>query len=234
MSKAWQEKSELLRVGVTNAAWLSWRAWVEFVCYGWRRWWWRTRCALWWGWLDTTPQTLVNEAQGKYASDDDLIYGETLPGTAYELLKRLQVNDRDIVVDLGCGRGAVTLVAALAFGAQSVGVDLLPGYIEHGARLVRVLEIGKLARFQEGDILKCDIPKGTVYFFAGTCLSAEHWQLAVRRLSAVAPVGARAVSLSQALPAKDWELISEESWPFSWGMATVYLHRRRGRTTKGR
>ena len=81
MSTSWKDKQELLTVGVGNAAWLTWRAWVELVCYGFRRWWWQVRCALWWGWLDTTPQKLVAAAENRYKRAEDLIYGETLPGT---------------------------------------------------------------------------------------------------------------------------------------------------------
>ena len=151
---------------------------------------------------------------------------ETLPGTAYQLLKRLEVDENDVVVDLGCGRGTVPLVAGLAFGAKAYGIDLLRGYIDHGERLVRVLKLQGVVSFRPGDILKCEIPKASVYFFAGTCLSAQHWKKAVSNFSKAAPKGARAISLSQALPAKDWELVSEEKWPFSWGMATVFIHKR--------
>lgn len=226
MSETWKDKRELLAVGVGNAAWLTWRAWVELVCYGCRRWWWQVRCALWWGWLDTTPQALVAAAANRYKRADDLIYGETLPGTAYQLLKRVGTDENDVVVDLGCGRGTVSLVAGLAFGAKSYGIDLLRGYIDHGERLVRVLKLQGVVSFRPGDILKCDIPKATVYFFAGTCLSPQHWKKAVNNFTKAAPRGARAISLSQALPKNDWELLSEEKWPFSWGMATVFLHRR--------
>lgn len=226
MAENWREKGALWRVGVGNAFWLMWRFWVEMIFYGYRRWWWQVRCALWWGWLDTSPIALVRAAQGRYQRDEDLIYGETLPGTAYEIFRYIGITERDVIVDLGCGRGVISLVAGLAFGAKSCGIDLLRGYIERGERLVRALKLLGVVSFRPGDLLKCDIPKGSVYFFAGTCLSQENWRKVVRRFTAVAPKGAWAISLSQALPTEDWELVSEDKMPFSWGYATVYIHRR--------
>ncbi len=224
---SWRETAELLGVGLENAAWLAWRTGCECLRYGHRRWWWQLRCALRWGWLDSSPLTLIREAKLGEKREEELVYGETLPGTAYELLRRLELQPSDLVVDLGCGRGVVPLVASRALGVRAHGIDLLSGYIERCQRLARWLQVEELCTFEQGDLLKCAIPEAQVYFFAGTCLGAKTWNKVVRRLSQAAPQGAWAISLSQALPSEQWEPLDEEKWPFSWGKATVYLARRK-------
>ena len=224
------EALELVGVGLANAAWVSTRTALELARFGRRAWWWRLRLALAGAWIGASPSGVVSqEGAASGLSQEDLVYGETLPGTAFDLLERLGVGPQDVVVDLGCGRGVVPLVAGLAFGARGVGIEALGGFVERARRAVQALALPGV-EFRQEDFRTGRLPQGTVYFLAGTSLEPASWSAVTRGLAAGAAPGARAASLSQPLPASDWEELGSSAMPFSWGRATVYFHRRKGRT----
>lgn len=220
------EYLELLGVALGNAAWVASRTAVEASRFGTRGWWWRLRLALAAEWAGQTPLQVIAREGGEM-SESDLVYGETLPGTAFDMLRALEVTRQDCVVDLGCGRGVVPLVAALAFGARAVGVDALPGYTAHAARTAERLGLTTVT-FRTADFRTGRLPKGTVYFLAGTTLEDPSWRAVTERLART-PEGTRAASLSQPLPKEHWQLLQQAKMPFSWGPSTVYLHRRLAR-----
>ena len=56
-----------------------------------------------WAWLGRGPLGVIaREGRAAGLEEADLVYGETLPGTAFDLLQALRVGPRDTVVDLGC------------------------------------------------------------------------------------------------------------------------------------
>lgn len=222
------EYLDLLVTGMENLAFRTGILAREATRFGWKRWWWRLRLAMALHWQLLDP-VLVSRGEGAQAglSEDDLVYGETPPLTAHHLLVELQAGPEDIVVDLGCGRGHLLFVAALAFGARGVGVDALPTFISKGNRMARSLALEERLEFRQGDFRTQPLPRGTVYFLSGTALPPDSWRLAARRLGD-APPGSRTASLSSPLPATEWETWKVERLPFSWGEARVYYQRRRG------
>ncbi|MGI5842706.1 MAG: methyltransferase domain-containing protein [Candidatus Xenobium sp.] len=221
------ESLELVGVGLANVAWVTTRTGIELLRFGRSSWWWRLRWALLRTWVGQTPIGVVRrEGPASGLSEEDLVYGETLPGTAFDLLEALEVEPRDIVVDLGCGRGVFPLVAGLAFQARAVGLEVLEGFVTRGRRAARLLGLEGVD-FQQGDFRKAPLPQGTVYFLAGTCLEPSSWAAVTRNLADATPPKARAASLSQSLPSAEWEDLGCREMAFSWGKATVFLHRRR-------
>jgi len=228
------ESLELVGVGLANAAWVTTRTGIELLRFGRSSWWWRLRWAMIRAWVGQTPLGVVRrEGPASGISSEDLVYGETLPGTAFDLLEALDVGPRDVVVDLGCGRGVLPLVAGLAFQAQAIGLEVLEGFVMRGRRAAGLLGLEGVD-FQTGDFREGPLPRGTVYFLAGTCLEASSWAAVTRNLADAAPPKARAVSLSQALPSAEWEDLGRREMAFSWGPATVFLHRRRSRSRRTR
>lgn len=56
------------------------------------------------------------------------------------------------VLDLGCGKGAVALAVAEALGCRVDGVDALPEFVEVARGQARRLGLGRLCRFELGDL----------------------------------------------------------------------------------
>lgn len=155
---------------------------------------------------------------------DDLIYGETPALTAYELLSMVGVDQADHVVELGGGSSMFSLVAVSAFGCRATVLEILPGFVAKTREIVSVLGLERLkVRLQ--NILEGRLPEGTLYYLTGTTFSDESWKVLQRQM-AVAPVGAKAISLSVPLDSKAWKVESEHMLAFSWGENSVYLQTR--------
>lgn len=154
----------------------------------------------------------------------DLVYGETPIGTAYELLRKLGVDHADHVVELGGGTSIFSLVAVSAFGCRATTLEIVPSFVKKTRAVAGLLGLTRL-KVKQQDILKGDLPEGTLYYLTGTTFSKESWT-ALQRQMAQAPVGAKAISLSMALDSKAWEERECLKLPFSWGENTVYIQTR--------
>jgi len=58
------------------------------------------------------------------------------------------------VLDLACGKGAVSVKIAEAFGCQVKGIDIIPDFIAFAKQKAREYGVGELCRFETGDVNK--------------------------------------------------------------------------------
>lgn len=173
-----------------------------------------------------SPYLIARQARRKIKlPEGDLIYGETPFLTAYELLTELGVDQADHVVECGGGRCLFSLVAVSCFGCQTTAFEIVPTFVRKTRAIASSLGLERLT-VRQGDILKEPMPEATVYYLTGTTFSEESWKTLQRQL-AVAPKGARAVSLSVTLDSKVWDLQKTLIMPFSWGENSVYLYTRK-------
>ena len=154
----------------------------------------------------------------------DLIYGETPLLTAWQILSRLEVDHADHVVECGGGRGLMSLVAVSAFGCRATMLEIVPSFVKKTRRVARLLGLKRLES-RVADILVTELPDASVYYVAVSTLSDDSWKQLQRQLAA-APVGSRAVSLSEALDSKVWRLDDQATLKFSWGENRVFIHTR--------
>jgi|SRR5699024_3043539 len=73
-----------------------------------------------------------------------------------------QVNDNDVVYDLGSGDGAIVVQAAVEFGARAVGIELNPVRIDEGRDLAHWAGVQDKVSFIEADLQQADIRNATV------------------------------------------------------------------------
>ena len=76
------------------------------------------------------------------------------PHEIAELLKAAGAPAGASVLDLGCGKGAVSVALAERLGARVVGVDAFPPFLEAARRLAAERGVAPLCTFREGDILE--------------------------------------------------------------------------------
>lgn len=69
-------------------------------------------------------------------------------------LEGLDLPNTARVVDLGCGKGAVAVAVARAFGWQVTGIDLFEPFLDDARRRAAAASVAHLCRFERGDILK--------------------------------------------------------------------------------
>ncbi len=172
------------------------------------------------------PFLIARRARRKMKRPDcDLIYGETPILTAWRLLQKTGAHQADQVVELGGGRGVLSLVAGSAFGCSATVLELVPEFVSRGKRICASLGLSRV-RFLEADMLDRRLPEGSIYYLTATTLSDESWRDLQRRL-AEAPAGARALTLSRPLSDLVWSTSEVWTEEFSWGPNTVYLQVRK-------
>lgn len=220
-----REFVSLLSLAVENRKYLKRIALEERRVLGGRSWYRALNKALKDAYFWSNPFQLSRRAKRKLAlPSKDLIYGETPVLTAWQLLERLSIDQADHVVELGAGRGIFSLVAALNYGCSGTALEVIPSFVRKTQSVAESLGLAKLS-IKRCDILKEPLPEGTLYYVTGTTFSDSSWQ-ALQRQLAVAPEGARAISLSTPLDKLAWRVDDKDTLPFSWGENTVYWQTR--------
>jgi len=75
------------------------------------------------------------------------------PGMMAHLIeKHVDVTDDTKILDLGSGKGAVSVRLAQQFGVYVKGVDLLPEFVAYASQKAEEFEVGGLCEFIVGDI----------------------------------------------------------------------------------
>jgi hypothetical protein len=179
-----------------------------------QRWYWRLGYALW---LESLrgPAYRLGHLPAPLGRED-LIYGETPLGTAYQLLNwgQLQLGQR--FCEIGCGRGVTSLVARLVFGAQVTSYEAVERRADKARWLSRALDAGlEVVTQSGGPYVEADL-----YYLTPTTWSEANWNTVQQALE-VAPSGSRALVLTQ--PLKDWNLLEKRLLPYSWGWSQTYL-----------
>lgn len=154
---------------------------------------------------------------------EDFRFGETPYNVGLELLKMAQVTERDVLYDLGAGRGKMVLLAALATKCRAVGLEYLPSYAIVAQRVIRALGLEPWADLHQADILQADLGEATVLFSAASSWAASTKEQLLRRVPTLAP-GTRWISVGWELRHPLLELRAARRLLFSWGYDNAWYY----------
>jgi precorrin-6B methylase 2 len=162
-------------------------------------------------------------------------YGEILPESLAQLIKKLELTKKDVLFDLGSGAGKVCIQVALTSPAKAVGIELsstrhaLAQKIKQKIIGEYILTDAKKLEFIEGNITEFNLCSGTVFFMCSTCFSDELMKTLTQKLEKI-PHLIKIVSL-RTLPvdvSSVIKLIDTLSLPMSWSDASsVYIYEKR-------
>ncbi|HET6805684.1 MAG TPA: hypothetical protein VFH59_09620 [Frateuria sp.] len=133
-------------------------------------------------WLEASPATPAGEG---YDALDELVAGLLRlaePGTGgpalepgmvfyqptparhvLDMLARVRLAPRDVLVDLGSGLGHVPMLASLCTGARALGVEWQESHVTVARAAARALRLARVT-FVAGDARDADLSAGTVFF----------------------------------------------------------------------
>ena len=94
---------------------------------------------------------------------DMVAYQPTPARHIFDLIRRIELTERDFLIDLGSGLGHVTLMASICTGANCTGIELEPSYVDCACKSARSLSLNN-ARFIQGDVRTADLSDGTVFY----------------------------------------------------------------------
>lgn len=114
------------------------------------------------------PVFVVISAKSQFGLDEmmgpelDAGFITTWPETVDGMLELAQVNQNDLVYDLGCGDGRIVIAAAKNYGARGIGIDLNPKRIEEANANAKAARVENLVQFRLGNFYKVDFSDATV------------------------------------------------------------------------
>jgi len=78
------------------------------------------------------------------------------------MLELAEVNQRDLVYDLGSGEGRIVITAVRRYGAKAVGFEIDPPLVTHSRRKIREAGLEDRAEIREQDIRTVDLSPASV------------------------------------------------------------------------
>jgi ubiquinone/menaquinone biosynthesis C-methylase UbiE len=72
------------------------------------------------------------------------------------------VNEDDVVYDLGSGDGRFVVTAARQFGARAVGIEINPRLLRHARVKAQMAGVSNRVTFRQGDLYNADLREATV------------------------------------------------------------------------
>ncbi|GAG25383.1 unnamed protein product, partial [marine sediment metagenome] len=103
------------------------------------------------------------EVTGQYWKERYIVpYVPTSYERVAQMLTIANVNEDDVVYDLGCGDGRIVITAAKEFGAGGVGIDINPARISKSKENAIKEGVTDNVRFIKQDLFEADISEATV------------------------------------------------------------------------
>ena len=93
---------------------------------------------------------------------EEIPFVSTPIGVVDRMLELAEVNERDIVYDLGSGDGRIVIRAAKRYGARGVGIEMDRELVERSRKKAREEGVSHLVDFRLEDALKVDVSPATV------------------------------------------------------------------------
>lgn len=158
-------------------------------------------------------------------ADEVHVYGET-PLTSLNLIARkVPLSDKDVFLDLGCGRGRGVFFVHCRFGCRAIGLDWVLEFIQEAK--AAAAEAGSPVEFRCGEMAGHEaMAQATVIYLAWTCMSEEERDAAERALEHTCE-GTRIVTVSYPLSSKNFILKDTVLVSFPWGEGEVFFHERK-------
>ena len=92
----------------------------------------------------------------------DVVYVPQPSDAVDRMLDVAGVTPQDFVIDLGSGDGR-NVIAAAKRGAQALGVEYNPEFVEYSKQAATAAGVANRASFVQGDMFEADISKATVF-----------------------------------------------------------------------
>jgi hypothetical protein len=135
-----------------------------------------------------------------------VFYQPTPARHIFDLIRRLRLDDNDVLIDLGSGLGHVPLLAAICTEARCIGVELEAAYVVSAQQSADALNLAN-ARFVAQDVRAADLSEGTV-FYLYTPFTGAIWRSVLDRLASEAT--RRTIRIGTLGPCT--ALIAKEPW----------------------
>ncbi len=105
---------------------------------------------------------ILSVSAGQEKKRPDVPYVPTPEKVVAEMLKMADVNEKDILYDLGCGDGRIVITAARERDCRGVGIDINSIRIEESRKNAILASVSHMVDFHQMDLFEADISRATV------------------------------------------------------------------------
>ena len=151
-----------------------------------------------------------------------MTYGETPYSTIHKLFNMVDIKEGDIFFDLGSGIGNVVFFVNMYFKIPSVGVELVPFFMEKSRLIARELNLNDID-FIQGDFLREDISQGSIFYMNGKTFNLEIIERLFEKFKSIKK-GSRLITVGYPIIVPYFKLLGDVTMFFSWGWDDVYIH----------
>ncbi len=153
----------------------------------------------------------------------DYTYGETPLTTLEKMSKECGVHSRDVVYELGCGRGRSCFWLQHFISCKVFGVEIIPAFIKK-AQSVKKRFNTEDVKFLCQDMLEVDLTKATVIYYYGTCAEDEFIRRLSKKFEKLSP---KTKIITVSFPLTDYsdafKIVKRFKGQFPWGETDVFL-----------
>ncbi|MBA2368642.1 MAG: class I SAM-dependent methyltransferase [Candidatus Protochlamydia sp.] len=159
---------------------------------------------------------------------DIYTFGETSLTTMDLISKKCHISVRDVVYELGCGRGRTCFWLNHFIGCRVVGIDYVPAFIQRANQTKAKFNVEEV-EFRLEDFIDSDFKEATFIYLYGTCYSASFLRRFIKKIEAL-PQKVKIITVSYPLTtyqsSPSFEVIKHFTAPFTWGTAEVYFQQK--------
>lgn len=153
-------------------------------------------------------------------------YGETPLTTLDYIARKCGLTKKDVVFELGCGRGRTCFWLNQFIGCKVVGIEYIPEFIERALKIKEKFNL-KEVDFRLEDFLQTDLTGATVIYLYGTCLPDQTIIQLIEKFKNV-PKGTKIITVSYSLTDysshNSFKVVMTFPATFTWGQGIVYVH----------
>ncbi|MCS3665384.1 hypothetical protein GGP65_003027 [Salinibacter ruber] len=111
---------------------------------------------------DTTEETTIPGLKMPPEQESDVPYVPTPKPVVDRMLELADVDETDVLYDLGSGDGRIVIRAARMHGARGVGIEIDPDLVKKARKNAKEAGVADLVEFRQGDLFEADISEATV------------------------------------------------------------------------
>lgn len=179
--------------------------------------------------VQRNPYTISKEFLEKKGVAQVYTYGETPLTTLEKIANACGISSKDVVYELGCGRGRSCFWLRCFKGCRVIGVEFVPDFVTNADRAKRKFQVSEVT-FLFRDILYPSYSDATVLYFYGTTSEPSFIIKLIDKLKQL-PKGTKIITVSFPLTSYSSEELFKtvKVFPasFTWGTADVYLQVRK-------
>lgn len=175
--------------------------------------------------LFNNPFKISKRFLQKKGENEIYAYGETPLTSLDVIVKECELNNKDCVFELGCGRGRTGFWLHSFVGCSVVGIEYVPEFVERANAVKKFFKIPNI-EFRLADMATADFEGGTVFYLYGSCLEDKTIKALASKMAKM-PSGTKIITVSYSLLEYDennaFEVMKRFTVPYTWGEADVFL-----------